>query len=158
MVQIYQEGLDHFINCDLRDLFGLDLAEQVREYPIDRLKTINKRNRVHHLDLLVIRLGLNRISSHFGGRLLVLLLSSDRLQDCIGAVVCRQLLGLHLLLLHVLLTVHIACRVAFDVIAIRILVISRGHRFHVALVGVAFGAHRLMLEWLSRDLASCAVS
>ena len=59
MVQIYQEGLNHFIDCDLRDLFGLDLAEQVREYPIYRLKTINKRNRVHHLDLLVIRLGLN---------------------------------------------------------------------------------------------------
>ena len=71
---------------------------------------------------------------------------------------CRQLFGFHLLLLYVLLTVHIACRMAFHIIAICILVISRGHRFHIALVGIAFGAHRLMLEWLSRDLASCAVS
>ena len=64
MVQIYQEGFDHFINCDLRDLLGLDLAEQVREYPIDGLETIDERNRVHHFYLFVIRLSLNRISSH----------------------------------------------------------------------------------------------
>ena len=70
----------------------------------------------------------------------------------------RQLLGLHLLLLRELLTVHIACRVAFDVIAIRILFIFHSHCFDITFVDIAFSAHRIMLERLSRDLASCAVS
>ena len=61
VVQINQESLDDFIDSYLRNLFRLDLAEQISEDPIDRLEPIHERYRVHHLNLLLISLCLDRI-------------------------------------------------------------------------------------------------
>ena len=68
VVKVDQERLDYFINGDLGDLFRLDFAQQVGEYPMHRLKAINKDDRVHHLNLFRSSLiTLDRLLS-FGSR------------------------------------------------------------------------------------------
>ena len=51
VVKVDQEGLNNLIDCDLRYFLGLDASLQVSEDPLDGLESIDKGDRIHHLNL-----------------------------------------------------------------------------------------------------------